>query len=181
MKVVAWVGYPACGKSTASEVARSMGIPCIVMGDIIREEVQRRELEPNDANTGAVADELRKSEGMDAIAKRTIPKIMKEKNSVVVDGIRGISEVKRFKEQFKDDFILVAILSPFNLRFERMRRRGRDDDGLTHDEFRMRDEREEGWGLPDAITASDITVKNDGDLEVFSKKIREILTGVILR
>ncbi|VUT27852.1 MAG: hypothetical protein SYNGOMJ08_00404 [Candidatus Syntrophoarchaeum sp. GoM_oil] len=181
MKVVAWVGYPACGKSTASQVARSMGIPVIVMGDIIREEVQRRGLEPNDADTGAVADDLRKSEGMDAIAKRSIPRIIKEKNGAVVDGVRGIAEVIRFKERFKNDFILVTIFSPFNLRFERMCSRGRDDDGLTRDEFRLRDEREERWGLCDALEASDITIKNDGDLDVFSKKIREILTEVILK
>jgi len=179
MKVIAWVGYPASGKSLASDVARSMGIPVIVMGDIVREEVRRRGLEPNDANTGAVADDLRKEEGMDAIAKRSIPRIMEKGNIVVVDGVRGIAEVNRFKETFKDDFILVGILSSFDTRFRRMQGRGRGDDHLTEDEFRQRDEREERWGLREAIAASDIMIRNDGDPETFTQRIKEILEEAV--
>ncbi|OFV68056.1 MAG: dephospho-CoA kinase [Candidatus Syntrophoarchaeum caldarius] len=178
-KVIAWVGYPASGKSEASRVAASMGIPVVVMGDIVRKEARRRGFKEEDVSIGAVAEDLRKNEGMDAIAKRSIPCIMKKEGVVVVDGVRGIAEVDRFRAEFGNDFFLVAILSPFKLRFERMQKRGRGDDGLTEAAFKARDLREEGWGLRDAIEASDIVIQNEGDLDAFSKEVYQVLMEMI--
>ena len=39
MKIIAFVGMPASGKSEASRIAAEMGIPVIIMGDVIRKEV----------------------------------------------------------------------------------------------------------------------------------------------
>ncbi len=75
MKVIAFVGMPGAGKTEASNVARQMGIPVVIMGDVIREEAEKRGLPPTDENIGGVASQLRKEEGMDAIARRCIPKI----------------------------------------------------------------------------------------------------------
>ena len=69
MKIIAFVGMPASGKSEAARIAAEMGIPVINMGDVIRKEVLRRGLEPNDSNTGMVATDLRKCEGMDAVCQ----------------------------------------------------------------------------------------------------------------
>ena len=55
-----------------------MGIPVVNMGDVIRKEVLKRGLEPNDFNTGMVATQLRKCEGMDAVAIRCISQIKKQ-------------------------------------------------------------------------------------------------------
>ena len=112
MKVIAFVGMPGAGKTEASNVARELDIPVIVMGDVLREEVKKRGLPPTDENIGGVANQLRKEEGMDAIAKRCIPKIEALKGQsdvVVVDGIRGIAEVEAFKKAFDDNFTLVKI------------------------------------------------------------------------
>ena len=180
MKIIAFVGLPLSGKSTASSVAREMGIPVVVMGDVVREEVRRRGLELTDENAGRVANELREKEGMDAIAKRCIPKIMeagKEKGVVVIDGVRGIAEVERFKKSFGDDFVLIAIESPLELRFERARKRKREDDrGMESiEDLRRRDEREISWGMLEAMQRANLTVENVSDIEDFRDKIREVL------
>lgn len=178
MKIIAFVGLPLSGKSTASSVAREMGVPVIVMGDVVREEVKRRGLELTDENAGKIASELREKEGMDAIAKKCIPKI-RELNSdvVVIDGIRGIAEVERFKKAFGEDFVLIAIESPIELRFERALKRCRDDDRdiKSIEDLKKRDEREISWGMLEAMKVANLTVENSGDIEDFKDKIRRIL------
>ena len=39
MKIIAFVGMPASGKSEAARIAAKMGIPVVNMGDVIRKEV----------------------------------------------------------------------------------------------------------------------------------------------
>ncbi|MCD1294592.1 hypothetical protein CUJ83_06195 [Methanocella sp. CWC-04] len=177
MKVIAFVGMPGAGKSEASGVAREMGLPVIIMGDVLREEVKNRGLEPTDANIGSVANQLRKDEGMDAIAKRCIPKIESlEGNVVVIDGIRGIAEVETFKEKFGENFTLVKIDAPFELRLERLTRRARSDDNGTPEWLRQRDERELSWGMGKAIEVADKEVVNLDPIEKFREEIGSILT-----
>jgi predicted RNA binding protein with dsRBD fold (UPF0201 family)/shikimate kinase len=176
MKVIAFVGMPGAGKTEASNVAREMHIPVIIMGDVLREEVRNRGLEPTDKNIGAVANELRQKEGMDAIAKRCIPKIEALKSPVVVvDGVRGIAEVEAFRQAFDDNFTLVKIDAPFELRLERLSQRGRSDDMSTAEALRQRDERELSWGMGKAIEAADTSVVNLDPIERFKDEVRSIL------
>jgi dephospho-CoA kinase len=59
MKIIAFVGMPASGKSEASAVARSLNIPVVSMGDVVREETARQGLPPMDENIGGVGTKLR--------------------------------------------------------------------------------------------------------------------------
>ncbi len=182
MKIIAFVGLPLSGKSTACEVAKEMGVPVVVMGDVVREEAAKRNLELTDENLGRIATELRKKEGMDAIAKRCIPKIreaLKEKGVVVVDGIRSVEEVLRFKNTFGDDFVLISIEAPIEKRFERAKARKRSDDVKSLKELKARDERELSFGLGKAMEIADFTVENTGSLSDFKEKIRGILSKLI--
>ncbi len=178
MKVIAFVGMPGAGKTEASNVARDMGIPVVVMGDVLREEVRRRGLEPTDENIGGTASELRREEGMDAIARRCIPKIEAYEGKadvVVVDGIRGIAEVEAFKKAFDDNFTLVRIDAPFEQRLERLKGRGRSDDVGSVEWLRQRDERELSWGMGKAMEAADRSVTNLDPIERFKDEVRSIL------
>ena len=176
MKIIAFVGMPASGKSEAARVAGDQGIYVINMGDVIREEVVQSGLEPTDANTGGVGTDLRENEGMDAVAKRCVPKINNSgTDMVVIDGVRGIAEVEFFKQEFGDDFTLVNIDSSIQTRLERVKARGRSDDMTDIEALRRRDERELGWGMGEAMEASDITIANTTGLEEFKQEIVELL------
>ncbi len=176
MKVIAFVGMPGAGKSVASDVASDMGLPVVIMGDVLREEVKSRGLTPTDENTGAVAGQLRKDEGMDAIAKRCIPKIEALGcRVVVVDGIRGIAEVETFKRAFGEHFTLVKIDAPFEVRLERLSRRARSDDMGTPEWLKRRDERELSWGMGLAIDAASTSVVNLDPIEKFQGEIRSVI------
>jgi len=179
MKLIAFVGMPASGKSEASAVARSLKIPVVNMGDEVREEAKRRGLPPTDENIGGTGTALRRDEGMDAIAKRCVPKIRAQRSDVVVvDGTRNIEEVNYFKNHFGDDFKLIAINAPFDLRFERVKKRARSDDMNGIEELKRRDEREKSWGLEKAMDMSDITLNNTRSIEEFQEEIRKLFRTV---
>ncbi len=176
-KIIAFVGMPASGKSEAAKVVRMMGIPVISMGDAIRKEVTKRGLKPTDENTGGIGTMLRQQEGMDAIAKRCLPTIRSTKADVIViDGVRNIEEVGLFKKEFSQNFILIAINTPFEIRFERIKTRGRSDDMQSGQELKKRDEREISWGLDKAIEKADIVINNTGSLQEFTANIEKFVS-----
>jgi dephospho-CoA kinase len=179
MKIIAFVGMPASGKSEASAAASIMNIPVVSMGNVVREETTRRGLLPTDENIGGMGTKLREEEGMDAIAKRCVPKIRSLNSPVVViDGTRNIDEVNYFKEQFGNDFRLIAIKSPFETRFERVKKRARSDDMFNMDELIRRDERERSWGLDKALEKADITIHNTESLEKLQQEIIRIFQNL---
>lgn len=179
MKIIAFIGFPLSGKSTATKVAKELDIPVVVMGDVVRSEAAKRGLKLTDENLGKVANELRQKEGMDAIAKRCIPVIRqtaKDKGVVIVDGIRGIAEVERFKKEFGEDFILIYIDAPLELRYKRALERQRSDDIKSIEELKERDERELSWGMGEAIKIANFAIENTDDIKSFKEKIKDLLS-----
>ena len=177
MRVIGTVGLPGSGKGEAASVAREEGIPVVTMGDVIREECRDRGLDPAEHH-GEVAKALREENGPDAVAERSLPLIEREletAETVLVDGLRSMVEVERFREAFGDDFLLVSIEAPFELRAERLGDRGRDASDVKTEALRARDERELSFGMGEVMDHADVTVENTDSLEAFRRTIRRIL------
>ena len=175
MRVIGVVGMPASGKGEFSRIAQEMGIPVIVMGDMIRRAVQEAGLEPNDTNFGATANRLRAERCMDAIAQLCVPEIEHMSAPLVlVDGIRGDTEVALFRRHFSG-FTLISIDSSFENRLARIAARARSDDFTTADALHNRDNRELGWGLGKALAEADINLKNEGTLAEFTTSVQHLL------
>jgi len=178
MKVIGVVGLPASGKGEFSKIASGMGIPVIVMGDMIRHAVHEGSLEPTDENLGATANKLRAERGMDAIAYLCVPEIQRQTSPLVlVDGIRGDAEVMVFRRIFPG-FTLISIESSFETRLERIKVRGRSDDFASAGELYGRDTRELGWGLRNAMESADIHISNEKTLSEFSCEVHRILEQI---
>jgi dephospho-CoA kinase len=155
-----------------------LGIPVIVMGDVIRKAVQDSGRPLTDKNLGETAGRLRAEHGMDAIARLCVPEIRGlEAPLVIVDGIRGDSEVRVFRDSFPG-FVLVRIDAPFGTRLSRIAGRGRSDDNLDEDALKARDEREQAWGLGKALLGADYRIDNDSSLESFIKHVMALLEKV---
>lgn len=179
MRVIGTVGLPGSGKGEAANVAAEAGVPVVVMGDVIREECRRRGLDPSEHH-GRIAGRLREEEGEDAIAARTLPKIREaaaesDRDVVLVDGLRSPVELDRFREAFGDDFTLVAVEAPFEVRAERLAERGRDASDLDLESLRERDERELELGLGETLQQADVEIDNTGSLAAFRERVREVL------
>ncbi|WP_267641454.1 AAA family ATPase [Haloarchaeobius amylolyticus] len=178
MTVIGTVGLPGSGKGEAATVAREHDIPVVTMGDVIRQECRDRGLDPA-THHGEIATALREENGPAAIAERSLPMIREEledSDTVLVDGLRSGVELDAFREEFGDDFVLVSIEAPFEVRKERLADRGRDkgeDEG--GESLEARDERERGFGMDDAMARADVVIDNTDTLATFRTKITALL------
>ena len=160
LAMVGLTGMPGAGKSTAGRALESLGLPRIIMGDVIREEARRRGLEASPENTGRVMRELREELGEAAVAELCLQRIRESKQRlVIVDGIRSTAETDLFRKA--GDFLVVAIHASRRRRYDLLRQRGRSDDPIDWDTFTARDERELGIGVDRVIAMADEIVTNE--------------------
>jgi dephospho-CoA kinase len=180
MKIIAFTGMPASGKSEAVQLAKDKGIPVIRMGDLVWEETKRQGKPLDDKNVGSVATSMRKEYGMDIWAKRTVEKIHSLKKSLhlVIDGVRNMEEIEYFKKELGLDFFVIAIDAPDELRRKRAITRGRTDDSKDLKDLEERDKREIHWGLQKVIMDADIIIQNNGSLDQFQKQVLTVLNNL---
>lgn len=184
MKVIGVTGMPGSGKGVVAGVARSLGFQVVRMGDVIREEAQRR-----NADVGKTAIKLRKEYGEFVVAEKSVEKIKQMKlskkssyseNSInnsglyMIEGIRSPYEVEIFRKNFKD-FKVIAVHSTPQTRFKRLKKRMRFDDSVLESDFGKRDKRELKFGIGDVIATSNYMVVNEGPIGKLKGIIRSIL------
>ena len=180
-RVLAVCGMPGSGKGEFAQVFLDAGIPVRSMGDMVREEVAKRKLEVIPEIFGQVASDLRREFGEDVLAVRltaAVDELLKDHPIVLIDGLRGTAEYAVFKSTWGETFQSVAIHTDKEIRFARMKARGRSEDGGTAT-FEARDEREKGWGLEELIDSADVLVENNNDLVQFQDQIRTWLATLV--
>ena len=180
-RVLAVCGMPGSGKGEFARVFMEAGIPVRSMGDMVREEVARRDLEVVPEVFGQVASDLRREFGEDVLAVRltaAVDELLNTHSLVLIDGLRGTAEYSVFKSTWGERFQSVAIHTDKDIRFERMMARGRSEDGGIAT-FEARDEREKGWGLEDLIDDADVLIENNDDFVQFQNQIRTWLATLI--
>ncbi|MDD1654073.1 MAG: flagellar hook-basal body complex protein FliE [Methanomicrobiales archaeon] len=176
MRVIGVVGLPASGKGEFSRIACEMGVPVVVMGDVIRRKAVEEGIPEDDTGLGGIGNRLRAEHGMDAIARFTIPAVEAAGSPlVVIDGIRGDAEVQAFRARFPE-FVLVGIVASFEARLSRLAARGRADDSGQREDLKLRDARERRWGLTRALRQAEHVIKNEGSMAEFEGKVRSLLT-----
>ncbi len=173
MKILVVVGMPASGKNIARTYAESRGLPYFATGDIVREEVKRRGLEANAANTGFVSTELRGADGMGVTRKALSVALATGKESVFLEGMRSWPEIELIRSA--TDCLVIAFVAPRTLRLERIVSRGRSDD--SPEAFDERDMREIDYGTAVPIALADAYVLNTGSLEEALDRIDQIVKG----
>jgi len=176
--ILGLAGMPGSGKSVVVKVAEERGYGVLVMGDVVRKEVERRGLEPNPENIGKVMLELRQKEGSAVISKRCISKIKHMiGDKLIIDGLRSLDEVEEFERHFPK-FNLIAIHSSPETRFKRVYRRRRSDDPENWEIYHERNMRELSVGLGGVIAMAEYIIVNEEELEVVKEKIRKVLRRV---
>jgi dephospho-CoA kinase len=153
---------PGAGKSTVATLLQQNGFSRITMGDVVREEAKRRNLEMSDANLGSLMLKLRKDLGPAAVAYLIVEKIQREGDvtgDIVIDGIRSVAEVDVLKTM--GNVKLLAIHASADTRYKHIKQRDRSDVPLDNNEFLIRDRRELDVGISEAIALSDEVVSNN--------------------
>jgi dephospho-CoA kinase len=174
-KAVIFCGMPGSGKSIGATVAKNLGIPVFVMGDVVREEVTRRKLPHSPRTLGRIMIELREKFGPAIIAKRIVDKFSNVAGkNIVIDGARSEAEIKVFQDAVNHVLVVAVHASP-QIRFQRLSQRGREDDSLTRETFRQRDTRELDVGLGRIIAQADIMIVNEGKYNELKSRVRQLL------
>ena len=128
-------GMAGSGKTTLSVMLREKGYTVFTMGDVIRHEVRMRNQPPTPENLGKMAEQIRKTGGDAAVARKCIPLIIGEPNNkVALDGVRSLDEVYALQEAFKT--YLVAVHASPESRYQRLKDRGRSDDPRPYPDCR---------------------------------------------
>ena len=173
-RVYGLTGLPCSGKGALGKMlAEQLNAPLLVYGDILREELARRGKEATRENLQRLAIEWREKSGDAVLARELIKQI--GSGPVVVDGFRSPAEVRAFREAFGNDFVLVFVDAPLELRFERAKARNRAGGPGSLQEFGAADEREarsERFGILACAKMADARVNNSGSLEELSEKAR---------
>jgi len=176
MGVFILTGMPGAGKEELVAVALGSGFQVRRMGDVVRAEAAKHGIPPNDKGVGTFAHRERELHGYDIWAKRIVPLV--GNGDTIIDGCRGMSEVKVFREAFGDKAKLIAVHSSPATRYPRLVVRGRADAPKSLAEFEERDRRELSWGLGETIALADVVLVNESDLESFRIQAAAVLQEI---
>tara|TARA_B100001146_G_scaffold149738_1_gene131553 strand:- start:2333 stop:2854 length:522 start_codon:yes stop_codon:yes gene_type:complete len=151
---------PGSGKSTIVSALKARGIEALNLGDGVRAEAKRRNLEPSGDNLGKLMLELREKNGPGAIAELLTERIKNsESKIIIIDGVRSTAEIKVLKNI--GTVKLLSIEASTATRYKFLSDRGRSDDPKTREKFEERDNRELGVGIGESIAKADETISNN--------------------
>lgn len=182
--IIGLTGKNASGKGEAANFLKSKGFIYYSLSDVIREEATKRGLEHSRDNLINLGNELREKFGPSYLAQQINFKIKKQlkydkKLNFVVDSIRSPFEAKELMKN--NDFFLMGIDAPVEIRFKRLLERNRLGDAKTLEEFRKHEQRENlksdtNQQLDATFGMAKKIIINDGTLEELQIKIDDLLT-----
>lgn len=173
-KIIALVGLAGSGKSSAVEYLTEKGFPKIYFGGVIYKAMDEAGIEKTWDNQQQFREEIRRKEGKDFVIKRVIKNIHDlvnaGQNKIVLDGLYTWSEYKFLKHEFPGQVVVIAIVTPKYLRYQRMAKR--IERPMQPHEVDQRDWSEiENLEKGGPIAIADYFVINDGSLEQLHQKI----------
>ncbi|MCI4445736.1 MAG: AAA family ATPase [Candidatus Aminicenantes bacterium] len=174
IKLIGLTGTNGAGKGEVAAFFKGLGYAYISLSDILRDELKKRGLEISRDNLIACGNELREKYGPDILARRAAEKIA---GPTVIDSIRNSKEVEYLRSL--GQFILIAVDAPVEIRFERVKKRGRNESASTLEEFRQKEELERrgqlnGQQLEACMSLADITIINDSTVEDLRHKLEAL-------
>ena len=173
--IIGLTGPNAAGKGEAAAYLSSMGFAYHSLSDVLRDELSGRDLPPTRENLIRLGNELRAAHGAGALAERIKPLLYMRD---IVDSIRNPAEVEVLRRL--PGFVLVGVDAPVAIRFQRAVARGRPGEGMTMEEFRAKEARENSLDvtrqqLAQTFALADHKVSNAGSLSDLHRKLDSLL------
>ncbi len=186
MKVVGLTGTIGSGKELVKDfLTKRFNCWYVHLSSMIVGELEKKKRSFTRKTMQDLGNELRKKYGSYILAKLAVEYMQRDKEMLIVDGIRHPAEIEYLRNKFGRDFVLIAVDAPQQLRFERIVKRARPTDPKTWEEFIALDERDQGRGEPDygqqtvrCRDRADFLIVNNGSLEEMEGKINEIVQRI---
>lgn len=164
------------GKTEAVKYFQDNGYKKVYFGEVVIEELKRRNLEINESNERLVREELRNEYGMGVMAIKSIDKIREliKSSNVVIESLYSWEEFKIIRKEFGSNFKLLNIFTTKELRYSRLSQRPIRT--LTNEQAESRDVSElENLDKGGPIAFADFTVINDSTFEELNEKLKKYL------
>lgn len=181
LQIIAFVGLPGAGVSTAVDYLKSKQVPSVYFGGVVLDAMAKAGIEDTPENEQQFREQLRIKEGKDVVVNHIIPQIHDLANSgqhrIVADGLYTWSEYKVMKHEFPGQLIVIAVNSPRQLRHRRLA--VRDKRPLTPAQAEERDWAEiENLEKGGPIALADYSIPNDTSREQFLSRIDQLLMQI---
>ncbi len=177
--IIGLTGSFGAGKGCASDyLVEKKSFSHFSARAFIISEITRLGLPINRDTMTEVANNLRKEHGPTYIFQQLIKMAKDHGGNCVVESIRAVAEAKYLKEE---GGVVLGIDAEPSIRYKRIVNRGSETDNVTFEEWREQEIRESNPDDPTkqdifgALRESNLVIENDGDLEVFYKKIDDFL------
>jgi dCMP deaminase len=182
--IIGLTGKNGSGKTAVCEYLQSRGFEYHSLSDEIRNEIRNRKWEISREILIEVGNELREKLGPGILAERILHSLGNDCN-YVIDSIRNPYEVEVLRR--RPDFTLLALEADEDIRFERSRKRGRENAAQTLRQFVEEEARELDSNNPanqqlHATQAkADLVIANNGVLEDLHRRLDELLPPLMSR
>lgn len=176
MKIIGVCGQASAGKDTVAHYIADKGFVHISLGDILREEMRKRDLPIDRASMREFAIAERQKRGAfypaDVAAERV-------QGATIISGMRNTAEVEYLQNKFSM-FCLIAVRAPLRVRYERMGGRNREGDNISFEDFQAQEEAErnnnpETHEVDNVIARAHYRIENSGTLEEMKAQVDAIM------
>ena len=177
VRALALVGMPGSGKTVCAEHLEKLGYFQLRFGGVVEGEVRDRGWAVNPENERIVREELREEHGMAAMAIISLPKLkdaLQDHSHIVIDGLYSFSEYKILHQELGVPMVVVAIVAPRQLRYERLAKRPIRP--LTSEEAERRDMQAiETLEKGGPIAIADYTLLNNDTTAAILRQLDDLL------
>jgi dephospho-CoA kinase len=173
--IIGITGTLGAGKGTIVELLKQKGFEHYSVRDFLTKEIEKRGLPINIDSMVLVANQLREMNSPNYIVEQLYSKAQEKGRDCIIESIRAIGEVKALR--LKDNFYLIAVDAPPELRYSRIISRQSETDNLTYDEFIEKEKRQMSSLNPNeqnikrCIEMADFIIQNNKDFEYIKKQV----------
>ncbi len=188
MKVIGICGTNGSGKGTVVDILEKyFTLTHISAREMIIEAAKNEGVKIESRDDFREYNEQRNKEGKTLVneIKNKFKKSENENRIFVFESIRRVGEIKEFREDFKNNFLLVSVYAPVEIRYHRILKRASIADSVDFSKFVEQEklesinEDENQMNITKCILMSDIHLVNDGDLAKFEEEVKNKLLPVI--
>lgn len=193
-KIIGVVGQIASGKGIlVNYLTRHLGFALFSLSAIVHVELEKKGIKELTRETlQDMGDELRKKEGGDVLARKTIEQLnrlnrssqLNQLRKIVIEGIRNPGEIEFLKKN--PNFILIGVKANRKLRFKRLLSRGKPWDPKNYNDFLKIDRRDlgvsqgkSGQQVSKCLACCDYTLTNNKGLGDFERKVENLMKKII--
>ena len=177
--IVGVSGRYASGKGEVMSYLVEQGFEGFSLSDVLRDELGRQGLEESRERMIALGRKIREEEGEAALARRALERCPPGRD-YAIDSIRHPAEVEALSAGAQA-FYLLWVDADAEVRFERLRQRGRSGDPTSFEAFRELESREwqseaaGGQQLRAVRDLSEFRLRNDGSVAELRNELEALL------